>query len=93
MFKGKAFWYLLMAGSLGGWVFAIVGRIKPIENETLKKIWKGIFNGWVYGHPLELAIAFMIGKARGLSMARIICKTLAFGFTLWLPLKLGVFKK
>lgn len=93
MFKGKSFWYLLMAGSLGGWVFAIAGRIKPIENATLKKIWKGIYQGWVYGHPLELAIAFMIGKARGLSTLRIIAKTLAFGFTWWLPLKLGVFKK
>jgi len=93
MLKNKGFWYILMSGALAGWVFSIVGLVKPMKNETLKKIWKMIFCSWVLGHPLELALALGIGKAQGLSRTRTILKTLAFGFTWWLPLKLGVIKK
>jgi len=93
MFKGKSFWYLMMAGALGGWAISIAGLAKPIKNENLKKIWQGIFCTWVFGHPLELALALGIGRARGLSTLRTVIKTLLFGFTWWLPLKLGVIKK
>jgi uncharacterized protein YhhL (DUF1145 family) len=93
MLKNKGFWYILMSGALAGWAFSIVGLVKPMKNETLKKIWKMIFCSWVFGHPLELALALGIGKAQGLSRTRTILKTLAFGFTWWLPLKLGVIKK
>lgn len=93
MFKRKAFWYFMMIYSLVGWTIAIAGLVKPVKNETLRKAWKGVFCSWVYGHPLELILGFIIGKARGLSSMRIIVKTLAFGFTWWIPLKLGVIKK
>jgi len=93
MLKGKSFWYLMMAGSLGAWAFSIAGLVKPIKNENLKKLWQGIFCTWAIGHPLELVLAFGIGKSRGLSSLRILVKTLLYGFTWWLPLKLGIIKK
>jgi len=93
MLKGKSFWYLMMAGALGGWAISIAGLVKPIKNENLKKIWQGIFCTWAFGHPMELALALSIGRARGLSTLRILVKTMLFGFTWWLPLKLGVIKK
>jgi hypothetical protein len=93
MLKSKGFWYLMMGGALAGWAFAISGLLKPFEKEQIKKIWKKIFLVWVFGHPLELPLSLRIGKAAGLSPARIVLKTLLFGFTWWLPLKLKVFKK
>ena len=93
MLKSRSFWYLMMAGALGGWAISIAGLAKPIKNENVKKIWQGIFCTWVFGHPMELALALAIGKARGLSILRTVIKTLLFGFTWWLPLKLGVIKK
>ncbi len=51
----------------------------------------GVFSGAVIA--FQLALALGIGKAQGLSRTRTILKTLAFGFTWWLPLKLGVIKK
>jgi hypothetical protein len=93
MLKSKSFWYLLMAGALGGWAISIAGLVKPIKDEDLKKIWKGIFCTWAFGHPLELGLALGIGRSRGLSTLRTAIKTLLFGFTWWLPLKLGVIKK
>lgn len=93
MLKSKSFWYLLMAGALGGWAISIAGLLKPIEDEKLKKAWQGIFCTWVFGHPLELGLALGIGRSRGLSTLRTVVKTLLFGFTWWLPLKLGVIKK
>jgi hypothetical protein len=52
-----------------------------------------MFFTWVFGHPLELALSLRIGKRAGLSVFRTVLKTLAFGFTWWVPLKLGVIKK
>jgi hypothetical protein len=34
-----------------------------------------------------------VGKKAGLTAMRSIIKTLAFGFTWWVPLKLGIIKK
>lgn len=89
----KLFWFSLMIGSLCGWVFAIFGLVKPIEDEKLKKLWKVIFCTWVFGHPLELAVSLGIGEKAALSGTRIVLKTLAFGFTWWVPLKLGIIRK
>jgi len=89
----KTFWILMMAGSIAGWAFTVSGLIKPYQNEKLRKIWKAIFCLWVFGHPLELAVSTGIGRKAGLTVMHSIIKTLAFGFTWWVPLKLGVIKK
>jgi hypothetical protein len=93
MLKSKGLWNIMMIGALAGWAFAIAGLVKPIENRTLKKIWNQVLLGWSLGHPLELLLALPIGKAAGLSTSRTVLKTLAFGFTWWVPLYLKVFKK
>jgi hypothetical protein len=89
----KLFWFTMMIGSLCGWAFTIAGIVKPFEDEKIKKIWKCMFFTWVFGHPLELALSLGIGKKAGLSLFRTVLKTLAFGFTWWVPLKLGIIKK
>jgi len=93
MLKNKGFWYLLMAGALAGWVFSIVGLVRPYKNETIKKVWKNVFFTWAFGHPLEILIARSIGKSAGLTSVKTAIKTILFGFTWWLPVKLGVFKR
>ncbi len=93
MLKGKALWYVLMATSLGGWVFTVTGLVKPFENQTLKKAWRGVLFAWVGGHPLELMLALRIGRQAGLSPVRTVVKTLAFGFTWWVPVWIGVLKR
>ena len=93
MLKNKGFWYLLMAGALAGWVFSIMGLVRPYKNETIKKVWKNVFFTWAFGHPLEILISRSIGKSAGLTSVKTAIKTILFGFTWWLPVKLGVFKR
>jgi len=92
MLKSKGFWYLMMAGAVCGWVFTVAGLVKPSRNETLKKLWKSVALTWVVGHPLELLVARGVGAAAGISPARTVFKTLVYGITWWIPVKLGVFK-
>lgn len=93
MLRSKGLWYLMMGGALAGWAFIIAGLVKPFEDEQIKKAWKTILLVWVFGHPLEMPLSLRIGKAAGLSPSRTILKTMLFGFTWWLPLKLNVFRK
>ncbi|MCD6570984.1 MAG: hypothetical protein J7L53_09815 [Deltaproteobacteria bacterium] len=93
MLKVRYFWYVMMIGAVGGWIFSILGLVRPSENDTMKKIQKSILYTWALGHPLELLVSLGIGKKMGLSLLRTVTKTLLFGFTWWLPLKLGVIKK
>ncbi len=93
MLKSKSFWYVMMAGAVAGWAFAIKGLVQPFEGQVVKKAWKNVLLGWALGHPLELVLAVPIGKAAGLSFRRIFAKTMLLGFTWWLPLFLKVFRK
>ena len=83
----------MMTGAIFGWLFAIYGLIVPIPNETVRIIWLIVLIVWVLGHPLELPISLPIGRNAGLSKQRTVVKTILFGFTWWLPVKLGVFKE
>lgn len=93
MFKSRGFWYFMMAGAIGGWIFIVAGLIKPFKNESMKKLWKLVAPVFMLGHPVEILISKGIGRAAGISLARTVIKTLVYGFTWWLPVKLGVFKK
>jgi hypothetical protein len=93
MLKSKPFWYFMMLGALAGWAFSILGIAKPFKNEKLRKLWASILCTWALGHPFEIFMSSRIGKKMGLSFFRTATKTLLFGFTWWLPLKLGVIKK
>lgn len=85
------FWKLMMAGSVAGWLFVFYGVFFPIESGSLKILWWCVTLGWGILHPLELNMSLPIGKEKGLTPEQIFVKTMVFGFTWWLPLKLGVF--
>ncbi|MDT8271718.1 MAG: hypothetical protein RRA35_00860 [Desulfomonilia bacterium] len=93
MLKNTKLWYVLMAGALAGWAFAIRGLVKPYENEVLDKLSNKVLMIWGLGHPLELFVSMGIARRAGLSPIRAIIKTVLFGFTWWMPVKLGVFRK
>jgi len=92
MIKTKGFWYLMMAGAVCGWIFTVTGLVRPFRNETLRRIWKSVALTWLFGHPLELLVAKGIGAAAGFAPGRTVVKTLVYGITWWLPVKLEVFK-
>jgi hypothetical protein len=92
MTKSKGFWYIMMAGAVCGWIFTVAGLVKPFKNETLKKLWKSVAFTWLFGHPLELLVARGVGASSGISPKSTLIKTLVYGITWWLPVKLGVFK-
>ena len=94
MFKSKIFWYLfIMPGALLGWLFIIYGFVCPINQEAVHTLWLIITGIWVITHPLELILSIPIGKKAGISTGTTIIKTLLFGFTWWVPVKMGVLDK
>jgi hypothetical protein len=92
MLKSRGFWYLMMAGAVLGWVFTVAGLLRPFKNETLRRLWKSVALTWLVGHPLELVLSRGIGAAAGVPPARTLIKTIVYGITWWLPVRLGVFK-
>ncbi len=93
MFRNKAFWQVfLMPGSLAGWIFVISGFICNFDS-SLKLIWLIVSGIWMIVHPLEIFISYKIGKQRKISTPVIIIKTILFGFTWWLPLKLRILER
>jgi len=93
MFRKRFFWEgVLMPGSLAGWIFAISGLFIGYEG-VIGMCWLVVFLVWTIAHPLEIIVSYKIGKDRNLSFARTALKTVLFGFTWWLPLKMGVIDK
>jgi len=92
MLKSKGFWYLMMGGAVMGWIFAIFGLIKPIRNETIRKLWKSVAFTWLLGHPLEFLVSRDVCAAAGIAPKKALIKTLVYGITWWIPVKLGVLK-
>ena len=94
MFNNKFFWYfILMPGAILGWLFIIFGVVFPIGDETVRTFWLTVTCIWVITHPLELIWSIPICRKAGINTGIIILKTLLFGFTWWLPVKMGVLKK
>ena len=94
MFNNKLFWYFfMMPGAILGWLFIIFGVVFPIGNETIRTFWLAITCIWGIGHPLELISSIPIGKKAGIPTGVTVLKTLLFGFTWWLPVKMGVLNK
>jgi hypothetical protein len=61
----------------------------------LKVPWLGwmLFLMLMMLHLSEMKKAYTVGREKGLSDGRIILMNMIFGFTWWLPLKRGIFKK
>jgi len=83
----------MMPGAILGWIFTIFGFVCPIGNETVRMLWLVITCIWVITHPLELILSIPIGKKTGIKIGTTVLKTLLFGFTWWLPVKMGVIDK
>jgi len=91
MFKNKLFWYFfIMPAAIIGWIFIIYGVVFPIGDETFRIFWLVIACIWIIGHPLELIVSIPIGKIAAIPAATTVLKTLLFGFTWWLPVKMKV---
>ena len=88
MLNRTAFWIFLMAAALGLYLLGLGLWLFS----SAPWLGAGLFQGILLLHTVELRTALAIGRQRRLSDARIIAKTLAFGFTWWLPLKNGLFK-
>lgn len=86
----KKLWYGMMGSVLLGWLFVFGGALFPLCG-ILKTAWLFLIVIYSVVHPLELLISMPIGKKAGYSMEKTVLGTLLFGFTWWLPVKLGVF--
>ena len=93
MLKSKLFWYMNMGGAVGGWIFIVFGLAAPMEGCALHTAWWIVLLVWTIAHPLELAMSVPVGKKAGLSLERTLVMTMIFGFTWWVPVKLGVFTR
>jgi len=89
----QTFWKGMMAGSVLGWLFIFWGVFFPFNSGVIYVLWICILLAWTILHPLELAMSLPVGKEKGLTPEKIFMKTMLFGFTWWLPLKLGVFEE
>ena len=87
----QIFWKGMMAGSVAGWLFIFLGIFFPFESGLMRDLWWVVMLGWAILHPLELALSIPVGKQKGLTPQHIFVNTMVFGFTWWLPVKLGVF--
>jgi uncharacterized protein YhhL (DUF1145 family) len=83
----------MMPGAILGWLFIIFGVVFPIGDETVRTFWLAITCMWVIVHPLELILSIPIGKKAGIPTGTTVLNTLLFGFTWWLPVKMGVLNK
>lgn len=84
---GKRFWQGMMVGALGLLALGVgLWLLSPW------KVAGAMLTGVVMGlHVGELPMALRVSKARGVGAARAVMMNLLFGFTWWLPLKLGIY--
>ncbi len=89
MIKSKKFWYFLMIGAIVLYLLSIIlGRYLFPGDLFLSHIF---FIGLVILHIVEIPIVSLkIGKERGIPVLIIVINTLLYGFTWWLPLKMGI---
>lgn len=88
MLLKKGFWYFLMSGSILLWIAVILLGFVIFPNGA-NVAWL-ILIILLLIHCAEISLSLKIGKAKGLSTAAVVFKTLVFGFTWWVPLKKGV---
>ena len=88
MLRKKGFWYFLMSGSILLWIAVILLGFVIFPNRGgVAWVVLGIL---ILIHCAEIPLSLKIAKARGLSTAPVVLKTMLFGFTWWVPLKKGV---
>ena len=88
MLTQKGFWTLLMSGMIVFWCVIIVWGIFLFPGVPL--YYTILVIAAITIHVLEWPIALKIGKAKNIPAFRTVAKTLVFGFTWWLPLRMDV---
>jgi hypothetical protein len=89
MLLSKGFWYFLMAGAIALWIGVICLGFVLFPNNTGAAL---AVPGLLFlAHCAEIPASSKIGRDKGLSLVRVVVKTLIFGFTWWVPVKKGVF--
>lgn len=83
------FWYFLQASTIILYGVLIGG------GNVLGLPWLGwgLYGALFLLHVFELKTALRVGHEKGLTDLRIVLKNLLFGFTWWVPLKLGIIQK
>jgi len=92
MLKNRYFWYVMMAGSIVLFIFLLyLGRYLFPGDPFLSRIF---FLALLLSHVFEILLFSMkIGKEKQIPVTMIVMKTLLYGFTWWVPLKMGVIKQ
>ena len=88
--NNKKLWFMMMASVALGWLFVFTGAFISYTG-IIKSTWLFLILIFSIVHPLELIISLPIGQKAGFSAEKTVLGTLLFGFTWWLPVKLGVF--
>ena len=87
----KLFWKIMMIGSVSMFIFLLILGRYLFPESIVKSILPFLI--MLLAHISEMPISFKIAKSKGIPYRQIIIKTLLFGFTWWIPLKLDIFKK
>jgi hypothetical protein len=92
MLKNKYFWYALMAGSIVLYALSMaLGRYLFPGDPFLSRIF---FLGLMVTHIIEIPLfSLKIGREKQIPMSMIIMKTILYGFTWWVPLKMGIIER
>jgi hypothetical protein len=89
MLLSKGFWYFMISGAIALWIGVIyLGFVLFPNNTGAALLVPGVL---LLMHCAEIPVSSKIGRDKGLSFARVVVKTVIFGFTWWVPVKYGVF--
>lgn len=87
--RSRPFWLL---SNVVIFVFHIVATFTFFtDDNAFDLIWIKLWMALFFIHFMELPIAFLATQERPASMVQTILMTMLFGFTWWLPVRLGVF--
>ena len=87
MFKNKTFWLLHNVVAIVFWLTALA-FIASGQTERRLVLVAAIIFGL---HVLELPVAFRVLRGRNLSSLKIFTMTMLFGYTWWVPVRVGAY--
>lgn len=89
MLKNKAFWLLHNIVVIAFWLTALAFIATGQTERRLVLVAAIVF----VLHVVELPVAFRVLRGRNLSPLRIFTMTMLFGYTWWLPVRLGAYAR
>lgn len=88
MLEKKGFWYLLMAGALVLWAWALLAGL--VFSSSFSGLALVVLAALLVTHVAEIPLSSKVGREQGLSTSRVVVMTVIFGFTWWVAVKRGV---